>query len=127
MGISRGAVQPVAETDLAAPAAFGLVFQTLDGAEPGCVIIAVILICSVCYAAFSVTDEEITEREDAIRETVQERALQCYVIENAYPESLAYLEENYGLTVNKKDFLIVYDLFAENQPPVIKVIYQGDK
>ena len=92
-----------------------------------CVIVAVILICSVCYAAFSVTDEEIAERETAIKETVQERALQCYVIENAYPESLAYLEENYGLTVNKKDFLIVYDLFAENQPPVIKVIYQGDK
>ena len=58
---------------------------------------------------------------------MEKRALQCYVIENAYPESLAYLEENYGLTVNKKDFLIVYDLFAENQPPVIKVIYQGDK
>ena len=92
-----------------------------------CVIVAVILICSVCYAAFSVTDEEIAERENAIKESVQERALQCYVIENAYPESLAYLEENYGLTVNKKDFLIVYDLFAENQPPVIKVIYQGDK
>ena len=92
-----------------------------------CGIVAVILICSVCYAAFSVTDEEIAERENAIKETVQERALQCYVIENAYPESLAYLEENYGLTVNKKDFLIVYDLFAENQPPVIKVIYQGDK
>ena len=92
-----------------------------------CVIVAVILICSVCYAAFSVTDEEIAERENAIKESVQERALQCYVIENAYPESLAYLEENYGLTVHKKDFLIVYDLFAENQPPVIKVIYQGDK
>ena len=92
-----------------------------------CLIVAVILICSVCYAAFSVTDEEIAEREDAIRETVQERALQCYVIENAYPESLAYLEENYGLTVNKKDFLIVYDLFAENKPPVIKVIYRGAK
>ena len=92
-----------------------------------CVIAAVILICSVCHAAFSVSAEEISEREDAIRETVQERALQCYVIENAYPESLSYLEENYGLTVNKKDFLIVYDLFAENQPPVIKVIYRGDK
>ena len=92
-----------------------------------CVIAAIILICSVCYAAFSVTDAEIADRENAIRETVQERALQCYVIENAYPESLAYLEENYGLTVNKEDYLIVYDLFAENQPPVIKVIYKGDK
>ena len=92
-----------------------------------CVILAVIIAGIVFYNVFSVTEADIADREDAIRQTVQERALQCYVIENAYPESLAYLEENYGLTVNKDDYLIVYDLFAENQPPQIKVIYQGDK
>ena len=92
-----------------------------------CVILAIIVAGIVFHAAFSTSTEEIAEREDAIRETVQERALQCYVIENAYPESLAYLEENYGLTVNKQDYLVVYQLFAENQPPMIKVIYQGDK
>lgn len=92
-----------------------------------CVILAIIVVCVVFYSVFTVTAEDIADRENAIKETVQERALQCYVIENAYPESLAYLEENYGLTVNKEDYLIVYDLFAENQPPQIKVIYQGGK
>ncbi len=92
-----------------------------------CVILAVLLVCIVLYAVFAVTEEDIADRENAIKETVQERALQCYVIENAYPESLAYLEENYGLTVNKEDYLIVYDLFAENQPPQIRVIYRDDK
>ena len=92
-----------------------------------CVILAIIVVCVVFYSDFTVTAEDIADRENAIKETVQERALQCYVIENAYPESLAYLEENYGLTVNKEDYLIVYDLFAENQPPAVKVIYQGDK
>jgi hypothetical protein len=92
-----------------------------------CVILAVLLVGIVLRTAFAVSPEDIKDREDAIKETVRERALQCYVIENAYPESLSYLEENYGLTVNKEDYLIVYDLFAENQPPTIKVIYQGDK
>lgn len=92
-----------------------------------CIVVAVIVIGLVLHAAFAVSPEDIKDRENAIKETVQERALQCYVIENAYPESLAYLEENYGLTVNKEDYLIVYDLFAENQPPTIKVIYQGGK
>ena len=92
-----------------------------------CVILAIIVVCVVFYSVFTVTAEDIADRENAIKETVQERALQCYVIENAYPESLAYLEENYGLTVNKEDYLIVYDLFAENQPPQIKVIYRDDK
>ena len=90
-------------------------------------ILAVIACCIVLRSAFAVSEEEIADRENAIEQTVRERALQCYVIEDAYPESLAYLEENYGLTVNKEDYLIVYDLFAENQPPQIKVIYQGDK
>jgi len=92
-----------------------------------CVILAIIAIGLVFNAALSTTDEDIAARENAIKQTVQERALQCYVIENAYPESLDYLEENYGLTVNTKDYLIVYQLFAENQPPMVKVIYQGDK
>ena len=58
----------------------------------------------------------------SIRETVMERALQCYVIEGAYPQDLAYLEENYGLTVNKEEYLVVYTPFAENLPPDVQVI-----
>ena len=36
----------------------------------------------------------------AIRDAVQRRALQCYVVEGAYPPDLQYLEDNYGLQVN---------------------------
>ena len=35
-----------------------------------------------------------------------------------------YIEENYGLAVNKKDYTVVYTPYAENQPPDIKVIYK---
>ena len=58
---------------------------------------------------------------------VRARALQCYVIEGAYPESLEYLVENYGLAVNTDDYRIVYIPYAENLPPEIKVIYLKDK
>lgn len=92
-----------------------------------CIILAIIAICLVFSAALRTTEEDIQSREQAIKQTIQERALQCYVIEKAYPESLSYLEENYGLAVNKEDYLIVYQLFAENQPPEIKVIYQDNK
>ena len=92
-----------------------------------CVVLAIIAACIVFHSLFALSEEDIKDNEEAIRDTIQERALQCYVIENAYPESLSYLEENYGLTVNKDDYLIVYDVFAENQPPQIKVIYRGEK
>ena len=92
-----------------------------------CVIVAIVALILVLSNAMRTTDDDIKASEDAIKQTVQNRALQCYVIEKAYPESLSYLEENYGLAVNKEDYLIVYQLYAENQPPQIRVMYQGKK
>ena len=69
--------------------------------------------------------EETGESLQAIYDTVMERALQCYVIEGAYPVSLEYLEENYGLTVNTEEYKIVYTPYAENLPPDVRVIYRG--
>ena len=62
-----------------------------------------------------------------IRQTIYDRALQCYVIEGAYPESLSYLEENYGLVVNHDAYKVVYSVYAENQPPDIRVIARSGK
>ncbi len=58
----------------------------------------------------------------AIREAVMNRAMQCYVIEGAYPESLEYLQDNYGLAVNTDDYQIIYIAYAENLPPEIKIV-----
>ena len=62
------------------------------------------------------------ESERAIKAAVERCAVQCYVVEGAYPPSLAYLEENYGLQINKKEFYVSYDIFASNVPPAVKVI-----
>ena len=90
-----------------------------------CILIALILIGGVLYAATRTDEADMQAQADSIREAISARALQCFVIENAYPESLSYLEENYGLTVNKKDFQIIYTPYAENLPPDIRVIYKG--
>ena len=57
----------------------------------------------------------------AIREAVQRSALQCYAVEGAYPSDLQYLEENYGLQVNREDFYVTYEAFASNLPPTVRV------
>ena len=58
----------------------------------------------------------------ALRAAVERSALQCYVVEGVYPSNLSYLEENYGLQINSRDYEIVYDIFASNLPPTIRVI-----
>ncbi len=58
----------------------------------------------------------------ALLAAIQRSALQCYVVEGNYPPNLAYLEENYGLQVNTRDFYVVYDAFASNLPPYVSVL-----
>ena len=58
----------------------------------------------------------------AIKTAVERCAMQCYVVEGAFPPSLAYLVENYGLQINEKEFYVSYDIFASNVPPAVKVI-----
>lgn len=86
----------------------------------------IIIAASLSWAGMK-TRESMAEQTDSIRDAVRARALQCYVIEGAYPESLDYLIDNYGLAVNTEDYRIVYIPYAENLPPEIKVIYLKDK
>ncbi len=64
-------------------------------------------------------DEESVK---AMKAAVERCAMQCYVVEGAFPPSLAYLVENYGLQINEKEFYVSYDIFASNVPPAVKVI-----
>lgn len=91
------------------------------------IIASVILIAAAFAWAHKAAKDSFEEQAEAIREAVSRRALQCYVIEGAYPESLDYLVENYGLAVNREDYKIVYIPYAENLPPEVKVIYKGEK
>lgn len=64
----------------------------------------------------------LEESAGAIEQTIRKSALQCYAIEGVYPPDLAYLEENYGLQVNEEDFIIHYEAFSSNLPPVVRVL-----
>ena len=62
------------------------------------------------------------ESAAALKAAVERIALQCYVFEGNYPPSLEYLEENYGLQINREDFFVAYDIFASNLPPDVRVV-----
>ena len=90
-------------------------------------ILTAILVCVLlvlAYASFTSRanadlDEESAE---AIKDAIERRALQCYVIEGAYPNTLDYLKENYGLRINERNYYVVYRAFAQNQLPDIRIV-----
>ena len=87
-----------------------------------CVLAALIIVLGMLLMLAQGTNSDSEEHAASLRQAVYDRALQCYVIEGSYPESLSYLEQNYGLAVNHEDYLVVYTPFAENMPPDIRVI-----
>ena len=92
------------------------------------IILAAVIIIAVSLAwAGTSARSSMADQTESIKESIYSRALQCYVIEGAYPESLDYLIENYGLAVNTEDYRIIYIPVAENVRPDIKVIYLKDK
>lgn len=72
-------------------------------------------------------DDGVEESIQAIRSTILEKSLQCYVIEGAYPDDISWLEEHYGLIINKNDYYVVYRPIAENVPPQISVVHKNGK
>lgn len=84
------------------------------------VLIAVIGIAAVRFERDN-SESLREETEYAIREAVQRSALQCFTVEGVYPESLDYMVQNYGLRVNTEDYYVIYEVFADNLPPNIRV------
>lgn len=60
-------------------------------------------------------------RQSSIRDSISKAAALCYAAEGAYPESLDYLEENYGISAEYDNFTVHYGYAGGNIPPDIIV------
>lgn len=60
--------------------------------------------------------------ELSVRNAILNTAKQCCAIEGSYPVSLSYLEDNYGLVINKNDYVVTYEVFAANVMPSVVVL-----
>lgn len=57
-----------------------------------------------------------------LEESLRRSCVACYAAEGAYPANLEYLEEHYGLQINKARYTVRYTAFAENLMPDITVL-----
>ena len=67
--------------------------------------------------------EEQAQLESALKRAIVE----CYALEGVYPPDLTYIEENYGIVINPKQFRVHYEIFAENVMPDFKVIMNEEE
>ena len=55
-------------------------------------------------------------------EAVKRASVQCYAIEGRYPPSVEYLEEHYGISIDRKAYNVFYSGWASNIMPDITII-----
>ena len=85
-------------------------------------LLAIVLVVMLVWLSSNAIGASLREQgELSVRNAILNSAKQCCAIEGAYPSSLAYLEENYGLVVNRSDYAITYEVFADNVMPNVVV------
>jgi len=74
---------------------------------------------------FGLKQTEVSGRSEGKRileESVRRAVVVNYAIEGSYPESIAAIEENYKIHIDKSKYLLHYSIFASNIMPDIAVI-----
>lgn len=68
-------------------------------------------------------DDSARERElSALKSNIEHGVTMCYAIEGAYPESVEYLADNYGLIYDRSRYTVYYDCFSDNIRPTVSVV-----
>ena len=85
-------------------------------------LITVLVILLVVYGLKSAEESSRTEGKRILEESLNRAITKCYAVEGSYPASLAYIEANYGVHIDRSRFVVDYRIFASNILPSVSVI-----
>jgi hypothetical protein len=86
-----------------------------------------LLLAGVVVAAFFMGFSSVPETAEAESLAMANRAIHsalvtCYAVEGRYPQFISYLEENYGLYIDRNKYFVTYEADAWNMMPNYNVI-----
>ena len=86
---------------------------------PAVVLIVVLMFFSALSNLGAGQNEEgRAQLENVLRKT----AVSCYAAEGFYPPTLEYMEEHYGIQIDRQRYNVFYEVFASNIMPDITVL-----
>jgi hypothetical protein len=74
------------------------------------------------YGLRQTEESNRTEGLRILEESLRRAVIMAYAVEGRYPESIAYIEENFGIHIDRDRFIVHYDIFASNLMPDIRVV-----
>ena len=67
------------------------------------------------------------EGKEQLEQAIRRCAVACYAAEGIYPPNIDYMKEHYGIQIDEEQYLVIYDIFAENLMPDITVLERNDE
>lgn len=85
-------------------------------------ILLILVLIAFCFAAASVSKTNDAREKEILQNALDRSITQCYALEGAYPSSLSYLVDNYGLTYDSNRYFIDYQYIGSNLRPDTMII-----
>ena len=57
-----------------------------------------------------------------LKESIVRATVKCYAIEGRYPDQVSYIEQNYGVRIDRTKYAVHYEIIASNLFPEITVL-----
>lgn len=93
---------------------------------PVSIILTLLIFCAVGSAAvlgLRASDEARAEEgARVLADGIRRAAVCCYAVEGAYPDTIEYLSENYGVYIDYSQYAVFYEVFASNLMPGVDVV-----
>ena len=74
------------------------------------------------FALSRVNEGHSEEGRRLLEDSLRRAAVACYAAEGIYPPTVSYLEEHYGVQIDRTRYAVFYEIFAENLMPEITVV-----
>ncbi len=92
--------------------------------DPGIILTVIIfaVVAGLLYGQIKNMSGEVGQSDkDMLKDALENAVVTCYAIEGRYPESLEYIEEHYGVKIDREKYFVDYEKNLINMKPQISV------
>lgn len=91
------------------------------------IMLAAAAVVMIVYSLNSTSSNITQEEKKMLSSRIRQASVLCYALEGFYPEDLSYLEENYGVIVDRSKYHVYYQTIGSNIRPEIEVYAKGEQ
>lgn len=85
------------------------------------VVLFIVVLIVLSTGTSSLSGSTDAEGLAATQQAIERATVLCYATEGFYPPGISYLEENYGVQIDRTKYVVRYETVAANVMPNIRV------